>query len=184
MRRFNPDRPGDICFARGTFNSHPYVMGAMNEFLRALETEPLRALYRDLDQKWNGRAAFLNQQLIKTGAPVRVANLSTVWALYFTQPSRYHWMLQYYLRAQGLALSWVGSGRLIFTLNCTDAEFSEVVQRVEAAVRAMLLDGWWWIDPTVNARSMQRRVLREMLQARCSSVFSSVIGSISSPRSK
>lgn len=184
MRRFNPDRPGDICFARGTFNSHPYVMGAMNEFLRALETEPLRALYRDLDQKWNGRAELLNQQLMKTGAPVRVANLSTVWALYFTQPSRYHWMLQYYLRAQGLALSWVGSGRLIFTLNCTDAEFSEVVQRVEAAARAMLSDGWWWIDPTVNARSMQRRVLREMLQARCSSVFSSVIGSISSPRSK
>mgnify|MGYP006270872961 CR=1 FL=1 len=184
MRRFNPDRPGDICFARGTFNSHPYVMGAMNEFLRALETEPLRALYRDLDQKWSGRAEFLNQQLMKTGAPVRVANLSTVWALYFTQPSRYHWMLQYYLRAQGLALSWVGSGRLIFTLNCTDAEFSEVVQRVEAAARAMHSDGWWWIDPTVNARSMQRRVLREMLQARCSSVFSSVIGSISSPRSK
>ena len=34
MKRFRDDRPADICFARGTFNSHPYVMAAMNEFLR------------------------------------------------------------------------------------------------------------------------------------------------------
>ena len=34
MKRFREDRPADICFARGTFNSHPYVMAAMNEFLR------------------------------------------------------------------------------------------------------------------------------------------------------
>ena len=35
MKRFRDDRPADICFARGTFNSHPYVMAAMNEFLHA-----------------------------------------------------------------------------------------------------------------------------------------------------
>ena len=33
MRRFREDRPVDVCFARGTFNSHPYVMTAMDEFL-------------------------------------------------------------------------------------------------------------------------------------------------------
>ena len=33
MKRFREDRPADVCFARGTFNSHPYVMGAMHEFL-------------------------------------------------------------------------------------------------------------------------------------------------------
>ena len=37
MKRFRDDRPADVCFARGTFNSHPYVMGAMNEFLRHLD---------------------------------------------------------------------------------------------------------------------------------------------------
>ena len=37
MKRFREDRPADICFARGTFNSHPYVMGAMNAFLQRLE---------------------------------------------------------------------------------------------------------------------------------------------------
>ena len=36
MRRFRDDRPADICFARGTFNSHPYVMMAMDEFLSRL----------------------------------------------------------------------------------------------------------------------------------------------------
>jgi glutamate-1-semialdehyde 2,1-aminomutase len=29
MKRFRDDRPGDICFARGTFNAHPYVMAAI-----------------------------------------------------------------------------------------------------------------------------------------------------------
>ena len=38
MRRYRDDRPADICFARGTFNSHPYVMGAMCEFLRRLDS--------------------------------------------------------------------------------------------------------------------------------------------------
>ena len=28
MKRYRDDRPSDACFARGTFNSHPYVMGA------------------------------------------------------------------------------------------------------------------------------------------------------------
>src|SRR6201997_5046929 len=45
MKRFLDDRPADICFARGTFNSHPAVMGAMNEFLRLLETPKVRELY-------------------------------------------------------------------------------------------------------------------------------------------
>ena len=36
MRRFRDDRPVDVCFARGTFNSHPYVMTAMDEFLSRL----------------------------------------------------------------------------------------------------------------------------------------------------
>ncbi len=42
MKRFRDDKPADICFARGTFNSHPYVMAAMNEFLEKLETRKLR----------------------------------------------------------------------------------------------------------------------------------------------
>ena len=42
MQRFRAERPADICFARGTFNSHPYVMGAMKAFLDRLETPAVR----------------------------------------------------------------------------------------------------------------------------------------------
>ena len=56
-------------------------------------------------------------------------------------------MLQYYLRAEGLALSWVGTGRFIFSLNFTDADFAEVEQRFVAAAQKMKRDGWWWHSP-------------------------------------
>ena len=77
---------------------------------------------------------------------MRVANLSSIWTVCYTQPSRYNWMLQYYLRAEGLALSWVGTGRLIFSLNYTDADFAAVADRFVAAAEAMQRDGWWWTD--------------------------------------
>src|SRR6202022_2707555 len=56
MRRFREDHPVDICFARGTFNSHPYVMTAMDEFLSRLASPNFRAVYGGLDDIWNGRA--------------------------------------------------------------------------------------------------------------------------------
>jgi hypothetical protein len=136
MKRFRDDRPADICFARGTFNAHPYVMAAMNAFLSGCDRPEVQALYDGLDERWNARAARFNQALAEAGLPVRVANLSTIWTVLYTEPSRYHWMLQFYLRAQGLALSWVGTGRLIFSLNYGDADFDAVLQRFVAAARA------------------------------------------------
>jgi glutamate-1-semialdehyde 2,1-aminomutase len=182
MRRFRDDRPADICFARGTFNAHPYVMGAMHEFLLRIETESVRRLYRDLDAVWNSRAQRLNERLTAAQLPVRVANLSTIWTLYYAVPSRYNWMFQYYLRAAGLALSWVGTGRLIFSLNYTEADFAEAADRILSAAREMQRDGWWWSDPQLTNKSIKRRVFKEMIQARWAST--PPMGSISSPRSK
>jgi len=166
MKRFRDERPTDVCFARGTFNSHPYVMVAMKQFLRRIEEPDIKALYGDLDEVWNGRAARLNRRLEAEGLPVRVANLSTVWTVLYTQPCRYNWMLQFYLRAQGLALSWVGTGRFIFSLDFTDADFDAVADRFVAAARAMKEDGFWWWEPALTNRSIKRRVLREMLRTR------------------
>ena len=81
-------------------------------------------------------------------------------------PSRYNWMLQYYLRAEGLALSWVGSGRLIFSLNYTQADFDAVAERFVAAASAMQRDGWWWSDGAITNKSIRRQVLREMIAHR------------------
>ena len=168
MKRFRDERPGDICFARGTFNSHPYVMAAMHEFLEALDTPEIRALYRDLDAIWDQRAQVLNQRLCEEQLPVTVANLSSIWTVCYTQASRYNWMLQYYLRAQGLALSWVGTGRLIFSLNYTDADFTAVADRFVAAAKAMQRDGWWWADASTTNKSIRRRILREIIAHRWS----------------
>ena len=166
MRRFRDDRPADICFARGTFNSHPYVMAAMNEFLRHLDTDEARGLYRDLDLLWDSRAAQLNRRLNEEGLPVRIANLSSIWTVCYTEPSRYNWMLQYYLRAEGLALSWTGTGRLIFSLNYTERDFEEVVARFVAAAKAMQRDGWWWCAAGTTDRSIRRQILKEMIAHR------------------
>ena len=67
--------------------------------------------------------AALALALADAGVPVRVAQLASIWTVAYVEPSRYHWMLQFYLRAHGLALSWVGTGRLIFSLNYGEAEF-------------------------------------------------------------
>jgi glutamate-1-semialdehyde 2,1-aminomutase len=166
MKRFRDDRPADICFARGTFNAHPYVMTSMNEFLHRLETPEVRALYKNLDDTWNERAQRLNKRLADEGLPVRVENLQTIWTVLYTQPGRYNWMLQFYLRAQGLALSWVGSGRFIFSLNYSDADFDAVADKFLAAARAMQADGFWWTDPALTDKAIKRKVLREMLSHR------------------
>ncbi|MCI0599238.1 MAG: aminotransferase class III-fold pyridoxal phosphate-dependent enzyme [Beijerinckiaceae bacterium] len=166
MKRYRDGRPADVCFARGTFNSHPYVMGAMHEFLERIDCEEIRKLYSNLDSIWNERADKLNRRLRDKDLPVRIENMSSIWNVLYTQPSRYNWLLQYYLRSEGLALSWIGTGRIIFSLNYTDAGFEAVSDRFEAASRAMQHDGWWWFDPSVTNRSIRRQILREMFAPR------------------
>ncbi len=77
-------------------------------------------------------------------------------------------MLQYYLRAEGLALSWVGTGRLIFSLNYTDADFAEVADRFVAATEKMKADGWWWHDASLTNETIRRKILKEMVARRFS----------------
>ena len=162
MKRFREDRPADICFARGTFNAHPYVMGAMKAFLDRLETPAVQELYEGLDERWNAWAERFNSRLEQEGLPVRVAQMSSVWTMTYTQPSRYNWMLQFYLRSHGLALSWVGSGRLIFSLNYRDEDLQAVLESLVTAARQMRADGWWWRDAALTDRAIRRGILAEI----------------------
>src|SRR3984893_712228 len=168
MRRFRDDRPADICFARGTFNSHPYVMTAMDEFLSRLASPNFRAVYDGLDETWNGRAKALNDRLAANSLPARVSNLSSIWMVHYTEPSRYNWMLQYYLRDERLALSWVGTGRLIFSLNYSDADFAQVADRFVAAAEKMKRDGWWRREASLTNKTIRRQILKEMLRRKFS----------------
>lgn len=166
MRRFRAGSPADICFARGTFNSHPYVMGAMNVFLQRLEEADIAALYANLDATWDRRAATMNARLAEAGVPVQVAHMSSVWTVLYTQPACFNWLFQHYLRHEGVALSWVGSARLIWSLNYSDAAFEQVVQCFVRAALAMQADGWWWTDGLRTNKTIKRRLLRETLAAR------------------
>jgi glutamate-1-semialdehyde 2,1-aminomutase len=166
MKRYREQRPADICFARGTFNSHPYVMAAMQAFLDHLDQPHIADFYAQQDAIWDGRAERVNAQLTEAGVPVRVANMASVWTVLYTIPSRYHWLYQYYLRQEGLALSWVGSGRFIFSLNYTEADMEEVSARMVRAAVAMQQNGWWWHDGVTSNRQIRRQVLWEMVQER------------------
>jgi len=163
MRRWREERPADICFARGTFNAHPVIMASMAAFLDQLERPEVLAVYEGLDARWDARALRFNQTMTGHGLPVRAANMGSVWSVFYSEPSRYNWMLQFYLRAHGLALSWVGTGRLIFSLNYSDADFEAVLQRFVQAALQMQQDGWWWRDPQHSNRSIRRQILRETL---------------------
>jgi glutamate-1-semialdehyde 2,1-aminomutase len=165
MRRFREDLPADICFARGTFNSHPYVMATMNEFLLHLFRPEVRAHYARLDEVWNGRARQLNERLEAGGLPVRVANMTSVWTTLYLQPGRYNWMFQFYLREAGLTMSWIGTGRFIFSHDLTDAEFADIADRFVLAAQRMQAEGWWWTSPGLTSKAIKRRVAREMLSA-------------------
>jgi glutamate-1-semialdehyde 2,1-aminomutase len=166
MQRFRPERPADICFARGTFNAHPYVMGAMDAFLNRLESPEVQAIYSGLDERWQQRADAFNEALVRAGMPLKIEALSSIWTVTYSLPSRYHWMLQYYLRDAGLALSWVGTGRFIFSLNYTDADMAEVQRRVLAACERMRKDGWWWQAPGATHKDHRRQVLKEIVLQR------------------
>ena len=166
MKRYRDDRPLDICFARGTFNSHPYVMATMHEFLERIEAPDVQELYKDMETVWDRRTEQFNQRLRDEGVPVRATNMISIWNVYYTQPCRYNWMLQYYLRAEGLALSWIGTGRIIFSLNYTQADFDAVVDRFAVAANTMRQDGWWRTDESATSKSENRRVMREMLVQR------------------
>lgn len=168
MKRFKDNQPANISFARGTFNSHPYVMASMNEFLHRIEQAEIQQIYQQADALWNHRAEHLNQQLAADNLPVKIANLHSVWTILYTIPGRYNWMFQFYLRAEGLEMSWIGSGRLIMSLNYSDYDFDEVERRFINAVRQMKNDGWWWQGEAqqLTNKDIKRQITLEMLRSR------------------
>jgi glutamate-1-semialdehyde 2,1-aminomutase len=126
----------------------------------------MQALYDGLDERWGRRLARMNDAMAAANLPVRVAGLSSIWTILYNEPSRYNWMFQFYLRRHGLGLSWVGSGRLIFSLNYDDVQFDEVVRRFVAAGLAMREGGWWHAQAGASNRQIRRSVLREMMARR------------------
>jgi glutamate-1-semialdehyde 2,1-aminomutase len=165
MRRFDPEHPMRIAYVVGTFSAHPLVMGAMSEFLRWVVQPETAALYEEANRRCADWVRSTNERLIDGGLPVRVVNLATIWTLLFKEPSRYNWLLQYYLRAEGVTLSWVGTGRCLSSMDFEAEDYRALQQKIVDAVRAMQSEGWWLTADEYPGREKRMRagLVREIV---------------------
>jgi glutamate-1-semialdehyde 2,1-aminomutase len=165
MRRFDPDRPMRLAYVVGTFSAHPAVMGAMNEFLHWVTEPGAAALYEAANQRCSEWVRSTNQRLYEASLPVRVVNLATVWTVLFKEPSRYNWLLQYYLRSEGVTLSWVGTGRCLSSMDFTPEDYEALQAKLLQAARNMKADGWWLTTEEYPEREkrMKWRLIRDTL---------------------
>ena len=167
MQRFDTQHPMRIAYVVGTFSAHPLVMGAMNEFLRWLVQPSTAQLYREGNQRCDDWVRTTNRELVESSLPIRVMNLATVWTVLFKDPGRYNWLLQYYLRAEGLTLSWVGTGRCLASLDYTPADYQELHDKLLSAAHKMKSDAWWLTEEQLPNRDriMRSNLIREMAGA-------------------
>jgi glutamate-1-semialdehyde 2,1-aminomutase len=165
MRRFDPERPMRIAYVVGTFSAHPAVMGAMNEFLRWVVEPATAQLYEESNQRCAEWVRSTNEKLAEASLPLRVVNLATVWTVLFKEPSRYNWLLQYYLRAEEVTLSWVGTGRCLSSMDFTKDDYQDLQIKLLSAAHKMKSDGWWLTAAEYPGREkiMRVRLMREML---------------------
>jgi glutamate-1-semialdehyde 2,1-aminomutase len=164
MTRFDPDHPMRIAYVIGTFSAHPVVMGAMNEFLNWLVQPSTAMEYATANQRCAAWARETNQLLLDSSLPVRVMQLATIWTVLFKEPGRYNWLLQYYLRAEGITLSWVGTGRCMTSLDFAEEDYRNLQSKLVSAVRQMKSDAWWLNEQQQPQRDklMRTHLFREL----------------------
>jgi glutamate-1-semialdehyde 2,1-aminomutase len=167
MQRFDHERPMRLAYVVGTFSAHPAVMGAMYEFLTWATTADTEADYEEMNQRCASWVLSTNRRLMEEALPIRVVALGTIWTVLFEEPGRYNWLLQYYLRDEGITLTWVGTGRCLASMDFTSADYATLERAMIRAARQMKLDGWWLsaeMTPHME-RGMRMRLLREMLHS-------------------
>ena len=144
-------------------------MTSMQVFLEKLQSHDIQQLYARNTTMWTERMALLNTRLQQADLPVQVAGMESVWSILYSVAGRYNWMLQFYMRDQGIALSWVGSGRMIFSMNMVDADFDIFVERFVKAALQMQQDGWFWVQAEQTNRQVRQSIFKEMLSKKWSS---------------
>mmetsp|Transcript_10730 Transcript_10730/g.12290 ORF Transcript_10730/g.12290 Transcript_10730/m.12290 type:complete len:667 (+) Transcript_10730:145-2145(+) len=154
MARGDPKKPLRKAYVIGTFSAHPLLLGAMNSFLNWVKTPEARSEYDRLRADVAQWVADTNTALEKEfgNAPLALGAYSSVWTMLYKRPGRYHWMLQYYLKDEGVNLSWVGTGRLSFSLDFTRADLDALTPKIIRACHRMEEDGWWWDSSSAEAQ--------------------------------
>lgn len=163
MRRFDPEHPMRIAYVVGTFSAYPQAMGAMNEFLHWVTTPEAAEEYRTANQRCATWAKQSNDEFAAQGLPVRIGNLGTIWTVLFSQPGRYNWLLQYYLRIEGINMSWVGTGRCLTSLDYSNDDYDTLRIKIREATKKMKQDKWWLTEEEQPGRDrdIRRGLTRE-----------------------
>jgi glutamate-1-semialdehyde 2,1-aminomutase len=143
MTRNDPAKTARVAYVIGTFAGHPAVMGSMNAFLKWHSRPETPALYDTMHARIAAFVKKANAAFLSAGYPLELSNWFSVWSMMYTTPGRYHWMLQYYMRDAGVALSWVGTGRCLFSLDWTEENYEELLKRMLKACEMMQAGGWW-----------------------------------------
>jgi glutamate-1-semialdehyde 2,1-aminomutase len=165
MQRFDARHPMRIAYVIGTFSAHPLVMGAMREFLQWVVQPETARLYDEAKQRCEQWVHSTNQRFAELSLPLRIVHLATIWTVLFKEPSRYNWLLQYYLRAEGVTLSWVGTGRCLSSMDFTVDDYQELQGKLLSAAQKMKSDAWWLNEEQQPERDklMRLRLIGEML---------------------
>ena len=100
-------------------------------------TEETAARYAEMNERCARWARETNRELAGAALPLRVVQLGTVWTVLFTEPGRYNWLLQYYLRAEGVTMSWVGTGRCLSNMEFTDKDYDALQGKLVEAAQKM-----------------------------------------------
>jgi len=166
MKRYKEKQPAHVSLARGTFNSHPYVMATMNEFLTRIQGKDIQLKYQQIESVWDKRVTHFNDRLQAASLPLKITNMHSILSIIYTKPSRYNWMFQFYLRANGLELSWIGTGRLIMSFDFTDEDFNQVITQFIIAAQQMLADGWWWQSRNLTNQTIKQQFVYDMVSVR------------------
>merc|ERR1711988_2048714 len=145
-------------------------MACMNQFLQWLEKEETLKKYDEMHENIDNFISKANAAFKERDYPIKLTNWFSVWSILYTTPGRYHWMFQYYLKDEGVNLSWVGTGRLLFSLNWEKPDYDRLLERLLRACEAMKQGKWW--EPVSNpSKNIKGNLMVEMGSAAVKNAF-------------
>merc|ERR1740138_1114883 len=105
----------------------------MNQFLKWLQKPETVNSYQLMHDNIDSFIARANLAFKEKDYPIKLTNWFSVWSVLYTKPGRYHWMFQYYCKDAGINMSWVGSGRLLFSLEWKKEHYDRLLDRLLVA---------------------------------------------------
>lgn len=152
MARGDAKKAARVNYVIGTFAGHPFVMASMNAFLKWLELPETIKSYDVMHANIDNFIKTANAKFQEKDYPIQLTNWFSVWSILYTKPGRYHWLFQYFLKDAGISLSWVGTGRLLFSLEWKKEDYDRLLERLLSACEQMQKGGWWE-EPKANIKA-------------------------------